>query len=126
MRLVVRVAAAVVLLAVAVGCQSREPVESALLASALPAGEPTYEGPVLEVDRARTRFLIQYRPVGASTGRVWIGVRTDTRLQRADGSAIAAADVRPGMTLSVWTVQPLMESDPAQTTGDTIVVRAAR
>lgn len=126
MRSIVRVAATLLLLG-GVGCQSREPVGSnAPLTNSVPTSVPQYRGPVLEVDPVGPRYLIQYQPVGASTGRVWIGVRADTKVQAPGGGAVASASVRRGMVLSVWTTQPLLESDPAQTTGDTIVVERGR
>jgi len=95
------------------GCQATQPNSSA----------PTFRGPVVEVSPSGTRFLIQDEPPGASTGRIWVGVFNDTRIRRSNGSPARASDIRPRMVLSVWT-NHILETDPAQTVADTIVVES--
>ena len=99
----------------ALGCRGTEPV----------GGAPDFRGPVLQVGEDAGRFLLQYRPPGPSSGRIWIGVLDDTRIRRPSGAPVAAADIRRGAILSVWTSHAVLDSDPAQTAADTIVVEPA-
>ena len=109
-----------------IGCRASETMggDAAIDASAL--GAPDFRGPVLAVEETPRRFLIQYRPEGVNSGRIWFGLLEGTRIRRPNGARVAATDIRPGAVLSVWTSHPILESDPAQGVADSIVAEAAR
>jgi hypothetical protein len=109
-----------------IGCRASETMggDAAIDASAL--GAPDFRGPVLAVEETPRRFLIQYRSEGVNSGRIWFGLLEGTRIRRPNGARVAAADIRPGAVLSVWTSHPILESDPAQGVADSIVAEAAR
>jgi hypothetical protein len=108
------------------GCRASETTGGGAAIDASALGAPDFRGPVLAVEETPRRFLIQYRAEGVNSGRIWFGFREDTRIRRPSGARVAAADIRPGAILSVWTSHPILESDPAQGVADTIVVEGAR
>lgn len=124
MRRTSSLALALLLATTAAGCSRTEPSASdsaGSLLDATVAGQPDYLGPILERDRAG-RILVQYRQAGVNSGRIWFAVREDTRIVRRSGRPAAAGELQPGLMVSIWTDEPLMESDPAQTSADAIVI----
>ena len=90
------------------------------------AAQPwSFGGPVVQVGLGGGDFLIQYRPPERSTGQIWVGVITGTRLHHRSGAPATAAEIRPGTVLRVWTTHVVLESDPARTVADSIVIEPA-
>ena len=105
------------LIAAALGCGATEPSG---------AGRPDFHGPVVEVEAGGQALLLQYRPPRVNSGRIWVGVMAGTRVRHCAGAPATVADIRRGAVVSVWTSHGVLESDPAQTAADTIVIEPAR
>ena len=97
-----------------------------------PQGEGWHHGPIVEIDstsgEARgvrgwsRQLLVQVKPPGGSTGRIWFTVTESTRLICRSGERLdPSAPLTPGMTVSAWTPF-IMESDPGQAFADTLIV----
>lgn len=101
-----------------------------------PQGDAWHHGPIVTVDsaseqvrgygRGSRQLLVQVKPAGNNTGRIWFAVNESTHLVCRSGARLSpSAPLAPGMMVSARAPM-IMESDPGQAFADTLIVGADR
>lgn len=111
--------AAALLLGGVAGCQhdSLTPAELSAL------GDPFFiRGSITEVGAPWGNLVVGEPGTDYRIDRAFFRVSAETKVQRADGTAAGAADLRVGSKIRLWITGPIMESYPVQVYADRIVI----
>ena len=89
--------------------------------SAPNSGPPFTSGPITAVD-ATGRYLVEITAGTTAPPKVFFRITTSTSIERPDGSAGTATDLRIGVEVAVWAASVVAGSEPPEITARAVLL----